>query len=144
MSTLEEQIDISVPARQAWEYLHRADVYPQFVNGISNAHVTGRNLTHLDADAGGRTWQFDAEITDRRPQEQMAWRTADDAVHLAGTFSLLPLDERHTRVQVRVEYEPETVRKTFGGPKGIAQSSAIERLVREDLQQFKTLVEQPR
>lgn len=139
--TLEEQIDVSVSAHVVWEFLHRVEAYPQFVAGLSRARPEGGYRTHLDIDFGGRHSEFDAEITDRGQDRLMMWHTVDGP-QLEGGFSLLPIDSGHTRLQVRVKYDPDTVKETFGGPKGFAQASAIERVVREDLQHFKELVEQ--
>lgn len=140
MSTLEEQIDIAAPVLAAWEQLHRVHEYPQFVDGVRSAHPHGRNLAHLGVEVGGAEHSVDTEITDRGRGRVMAWRTLDP-VRLRGAFALLPLDARHTRVQIRVEYDPEAVHRAFGGPRGFAQAGAIERTVREDLQHFRELVE---
>jgi uncharacterized membrane protein len=141
MSTLEEQIDVNASADTAWEHLHRVEAYPEFIGGVRQAQAgEGGHRAHLDLDPGGRLRVCDAEITDRGRGRMMAFKTTDSS-HLSGTFSLLPIDERHTRVQLRLEYDPDEVRSTFGGPRGFAQSSAIERLVHDDLQHFKGLVE---
>ncbi|MER6298977.1 SRPBCC family protein [Kitasatospora sp. NPDC001539] len=140
MSTLEEQIDIDAPALAAWEQLHRVHEYPQFVEGVRSAHPHGRNLAHLGVRVGGTERSIDTEITDRGRGRVMAWRTLDSA-HLRGAFALLPLDARHTRLQIRVEYDPDAVHREFGGPRGFAQAGAIERAVREDLEHFRQLVE---
>ncbi|MFJ9446892.1 SRPBCC family protein [Kitasatospora sp. NPDC101235] len=140
MSTLEEQIDIAVPVLAAWEQLHRVHEYPQFVEGVRSAHPHGRNLAHLGVEIDGAERSVDAEITDRGRGRVMAWRTLD-VLRLHGAFALMPLDARHTRVQIRVEYDPEAVHREFGGPRGFALAGAIERAVREDLDHFRELVE---
>ncbi|MER7582150.1 SRPBCC family protein [Kitasatospora sp. NPDC097691] len=140
MSTLEEQIDIAAPVLAAWEQLHRVHDYPRFVDGVRSAHPHGRNLAHLGVEIGGAERSVDTEITDRGKGRVMAWRTLEP-VRLSGAFALLPLDAGHTRVQIRVEYDPEAVHRAFGGPRGFAQAGAIERTVREDLQHFRELVE---
>lgn len=140
MTTLEEQIDITAPVLAAWEQLHRVHEYPQFVDGVRSAHPHGRNLAHLGVRIGTAERSVDTEITDRGRGRVMAWRTLD-SVHLSGAFALLPLDARHTRLQIRVEYDPEAVHREFGGPRGFAQAGAIERTVREDLEHFRDLLE---
>jgi uncharacterized membrane protein len=140
MRTLEEQIEISAPASEAWEHLHRIDEYPQFINGVMDASALGRTRAHLNVDVAGSQQEFDAEITDRGQDRVMSWQTVEGP-KLSGTFALRALDEDHTQVQIRLEYDPDTVKETLGGPKGFAQVSAIERTVRADLEQFKRLVE---
>ncbi|GAA2835176.1 SRPBCC family protein [Kitasatospora sp. CM 4170] len=140
MSTLEEQIDVDAPVLAAWEQLHRVHDYPSFVDGVRSAHPHGRNLAHLGVEVDGVRWEVEAEITDRGRGRVMAWRTLDGP-QLQGAFALLPLDRGHTRVQIRVEYDPETVHEAFGGPRGFALAGAVERTVRADLAHFRELVE---
>jgi uncharacterized membrane protein len=143
MSTLEEQIDVGVPIDTAWDCLHRVESYPRFLDGVREARKERGHSAHLNVDVGGRTQEFDAEITDREKDKVMEWQTTSGP-DLAGTFSLLPIDREHTRVQARLEYDPGTVKEAFGGPKGFAQATTIERLVRNDLEHFKELVEAER
>ncbi|WP_159669683.1 SRPBCC family protein [Streptomyces mexicanus] len=143
MSTLEEHVDVSVPLDRAWEGLHRIEDYPRFVAGVRDARAEQAGRTHLDIEAGGRSREIEAEVSDRREQHVVEWRTTG-APDLAGSFSLQPIDDGHTRVQARVEYDPRALRDAFGGPRGFAQATAIERLVRSDLEHFKDCVEQGR
>ncbi|MGW3729475.1 SRPBCC family protein [Streptomyces sp. F001] len=143
MSTLEEHVDVGVPVDKAWESLHRVENYPRFVEGVRAARTDAGGRAHLDVEAGGRAREFDAEVSDHGDERVMEWHTAG-APELAGSFSLQPIDQNHTRVQARLEYDPGTIRETFGGPKGFAQANAIERLVRSDLEHFKEYVEQER
>ncbi|KUL55461.1 cyclase [Streptomyces sp. NRRL F-4489] len=140
MSTLEEHIDLSVPVGTAWDCLHRAETYPRFLNGVREAHSEGQRRARLDVDAAGQEQGFEIEIVDREQENVMTWQTMSGP-DLAGTFSLLPIDREHTRLQARFEYDPAAIRETFGGPQGFAQAVAIERGVRTDLERFKELVE---
>ncbi|MBV6698070.1 SRPBCC family protein [Kitasatospora aureofaciens] len=140
MNTLEEQIDITAPVLAAWEQLHRVHDYPQFVDGVRSASPHGQNLAHLGVEIGGAARDVETEITDRGRGRVMAWRTLD-GLQLHGAFALLPLDPGHTRLQIRVEYDPEEVHEAFGGPRGFALAGAIERTVRGDLEHFRDLVE---
>ncbi|TPQ15493.1 SRPBCC family protein [Streptomyces sporangiiformans] len=144
MSTLEEHVDIDVPIDTAWDSLHRVETYPQFLEGVRQARSEGDgSRAHLNVYAGGRAQEFDAEIVDYGDERLMEWQTTGGP-ELSGTFSLLPIDREHTRVQARIEYDPGAVKDAFGGPKGFAQANAIERLVRSDLEHFKELAEQAR
>jgi uncharacterized membrane protein len=140
MSTLEEHIDLNVPLETVWDCLHRAESYPRFLTGVREARPEGERRAHLDVDTGGRAREFEIEIADRETENVMTWQTTSGP-DLAGTFSLLPIDREHTQLQARFEYDPGTIKETFGGPAGFAQAAAIERGVRGDLQQFKELVE---
>lgn len=143
MSTLEEHVDVGVPIDRAWDALHRIENYPRFLAGVRGARTETGGRARLDVEAGERAREVEAEVSDRAGERVLEWRTTGDP-RLAGSFSLLAVDQGNTRVQARVEYDPATVRETFGGPKGFAQANAIERLVRGDLEQFKEYVEQGR
>ncbi|MEU6097910.1 SRPBCC family protein [Streptomyces sp. NPDC047079] len=140
MSTLEEHVDIAVSIDAAWDSLHHAEDYPRFLDGVRDARTETDGRAHLDVEAGGRSRSFQTEVSDHGDRRVMEWRTTGDP-RLAGSFSLQPIDQEHTRVQIRLEYDPGTVRETFGGPKGFAQANAIERVVRNDLEHFKEYLE---
>ncbi|MCX5095285.1 SRPBCC family protein [Streptomyces sp. NBC_00365] len=141
MSTLEEHVDVGVPIDKAWDDLHRVENYPRFVEGVREVRTEAGGRARLDVEAGGRARVFEAEISDRRGERVMEWHTTSDP-ELMGSFSLQPINQNRTRVRARLEYDPDTVRETFGGLRGFAQANAIERLVRSDLEHFKECVEQ--
>ncbi|MEW2496066.1 SRPBCC family protein [Streptomyces nodosus] len=143
MSTLEEHVDVGVPIDTAWNSLHRVEGYPRFVEGVREARSETEGRARLDVEAGGRSREFETELSDRGGERVMEWRTTGGPP-LTGSFSLQELDRDRTRVQIRLEYDPGSVRETFGGPKGFAQANAIERIVRSDLEQFKEYVEHER
>lgn len=143
MSTLEEHVDVGVPLDKAWDSLHRTENYPRFLEGVRDARAEAEGRARLDVEAGGRAREVEAEVSDRVRERVMKWQTRG-APDLAGSFSLQPIDQNHTRVQARLEYDPGTVREAFGGPRGFAQANAIERLVRSDLEHFKEYVEHGR
>jgi uncharacterized membrane protein len=139
MSTLELHVDVDVPVDRAWETLHRVENYPRFVDGLRGARTEAGGRAHLEVEAVGGAREVEAEVTDRG-ERVMEWLTTS-APELTGSFSVQPIDRNHTRIQARLEYDPGTLRDTFGGPKGFAQTNAIERLVRSDLEHFKEYVE---
>jgi uncharacterized membrane protein len=140
MTTLEEQIDVAAPAAVVWERLHRVADYPRFVEGLNGARPHGRHHASLDVGVpdGGRS--VEADIDDRGRGRLMRLQTVGGAP-LRATLAVLARDPGHTTVQVRLEYDPADVSRSFGGPKGLAQAGAIERTVRADLRNFKALVE---
>jgi uncharacterized membrane protein len=139
MSTLELHVDVGVPVDTAWETLHQVETYPRFVEGVRGARTETGGRAHLEVEAGGRAREVEAEVTDRG-ERVMEWLTTGTP-ELTGSFSVQPIDRDHTRIQARLEYDPDTVRDVFGGPKGFAQTNAIERLVRSDLEHFKEYLE---
>ena len=143
MSRLEEQIIIDVPAREVWDQLHRVEDYPLFVDGVQRAFPRGGDGAHLDVTIQGAHKGMETVFADRGGDQEIDWQT-EGAPQLNGTLSVRSLDAGHSQVQVRVEYEPEVIHNTFGGPKGMAQVHRIENTVRTDLGKLKALVEGPR
>ncbi|MER5541322.1 SRPBCC family protein [Streptomyces sp. NPDC001118] len=139
MSTLELHVDVGVPVDKAWETLHLVENYPRFVQGVRDARKEAGGRAHLDVETGGPAREVEAEVSDRG-ERVMEWLTTS-APELTGSFSVQPIDQNHTRIQARLEYDPGSVRDAFGGPKGFAQTNAIERLVRSDLEHLKEYVE---
>ncbi|MGW3044920.1 SRPBCC family protein [Kitasatospora sp. NPDC001159] len=143
MSRLEEQITIDAPAQEVWGRLHDVEAYPTFIDGIQRAYAPSSNRARLDVRAGEVQREFDAVLTDRGNEQVLAWET-QGSPELKGTLSVRSLDRDHSQLQVQVEYEPEAIHDTFGGPRGMAQVHRIENTVRGDLEQFKNLVESER
>ncbi|MFJ5155902.1 SRPBCC family protein [Streptomyces sp. NPDC088353] len=143
MSTLEEHIDIGVPIDSAWDSLHRVENYPRFMDGVRDARAEAGGRAQLDIEAGGQARQMEAEVSDRAGDRVMVWHTTG-APELKCSLSLHPIDQGNTRIQARLEYDPDTVREAFGGPRGFAQANAIERLVRSDLEHFREYAEHSR
>ncbi|MFJ8027979.1 SRPBCC family protein [Streptomyces sp. NPDC096311] len=139
MSRLQEHVEIGVPARKVWDQLHRVEEYPSFMGGVRRAYAHGAHRAHLDIWAGGGERALETTFSDRG--NDLAWQT-ESGPKMQGTLTVRSLDEDHSRVEVRMEYDPESVHGTFGGPKGMAQVHAVERTVRGDLEQFRALLEE--
>jgi uncharacterized membrane protein len=143
MSTLEKHVDVGVPIDKAWDSLHHVENYSRFVDGVGDARADAKGRAHLSIEAGDHTRELDADYHDHAENRVLEWHTRGTP-ELTGSFSLLPIDKNHTRVQARLEYDPDAVRDTFGGPRGFAQANAVERVVGNDLEHFKKYVEQGR
>lgn len=143
MRTLDEQIEINASAEETWQRLHQVEEYPRFIGGVLRATTGSGNRARLEVRAGGSERTFDAELTDRGQERTLNWRTTAEPA-LKGSCALYPVDAEHTKLEVQIEYDPDTVRDAFGGPRGFAQSNLIAQAVRADLEQFKHVVEEQR
>jgi uncharacterized membrane protein len=93
--------------------------------------------THLRwvAEIGGRHEEWEAEITEQKPDERVAWRSIDGKTN-AGVVTFHRLDDSRTKVMVQIDWEPEGMVEELG-----AKVGADERRVQGDLERFKDLVE---
>ncbi|MGX4692509.1 SRPBCC family protein [Streptomyces sp. JNUCC 63] len=140
MSRLQEHIDISAPAQKVWDQLHRIEEYSSFMDGVQRASARGGDRARLDVRTGRGEQAFEAVLSDRSDEQTITWQT-EGSPELQGTLSVRSLDRDHSQVQIRMEYDPQGIQDTFGGPKGMAQVHAVERTVRDDLEHFRELVE---
>ncbi|MFE4516268.1 SRPBCC family protein [Kitasatospora sp. NPDC056783] len=143
MSRLEEQITIDAPAQEVWGRLHDIEGYATFMDSVQRAYAPSSDRAHLDVRAGAVQRGFDAVLTDHGAEQVLAWET-QGTPELKGSLSVRSLDHGHSELQVHVEYEPQAIHDTFGGPKGMAQVHRIENTVRGGLEQFKSVVESGR
>jgi uncharacterized membrane protein len=115
---------------------------PRFMERVEAVQTTGERRTHWRAQGpGGVTVEWDAEVTEDRPNELIAWRSLDDApFRHSGVVRFEPAPAgRGTVVTVEMEYAPPggaltaTVAKLIG--------AAPEQQLQEDLRRFKQFLE---
>jgi uncharacterized membrane protein len=135
-------VTVRVPRRQAYDLWRDFANLPRFMTHVEEVRVLDERRSHWVAKAPlGRTVEWDAEITEDRPGESIAWRSTDGS-QIANSgrvrFTDAPGD-RGTEVHVELEYAPPL------GPVGatLAQLLGEEpaRQAADDLRRFKQVVE---
>jgi uncharacterized membrane protein len=124
---------------EAWRHVER---FPSFMAHLESVQVTGPGRSHWRAKApAGRGVEWDAEITEERPCELLAWRSLPgSAISTEGEvrFAAAPGD-RGTEVVARVRYHVP------GGRYGVAAARLFgespPHQVRDDLRRFKQVLE---
>jgi uncharacterized membrane protein len=115
---------------------------PSFMNHLQSVRVTGDRRSHWVAEApGGKTVEWDAELTEDRPSELIAWRSLPDAdVDNAGQVRFRPAPRgQGTELVVELSYDApagkvgRTIAKLFG--------KEPEQEVYGDLRRFKQVME---
>jgi uncharacterized membrane protein len=135
MSRIEQSIEVEVPVSTAYNQWTQFEEFPRFMEGVES--VTQLDDTHLRwvAEVGGSRHEWDAEISEQRPDERVAWHATDGKSN-AGVVTFHRLDDNRTKVMVQMDYEPEGIKESLGSALG-----ADERRVKGDLKRFKELVE---
>jgi uncharacterized membrane protein len=115
---------------------------PRFMKHLESVRVTGPRRSHWVAKGpGGSTAEWDAEVTDDRPNESIGWRSVEGSeVDTVGSVRFEPaIGDRGTIVRVNLEYNPP------GGVIGAAVAWLFgeepRQQVEADLRRFKQLVE---
>lgn len=115
---------------------------PRFMETVESVQVTTERRTHWRAKGpGGTPVEWDAEVTDERPNELIAWRSLEQApFRHAGIVRFEPAPGgRGTVVTVEMEYSPPGGALTAAAAKLIGY--APEQQLQEDLRRFKQLME---
>jgi uncharacterized membrane protein len=139
---LTKTMTINRPAEELYRFWRDFENLPKFMRHLEAVQVTGERRSHWKAKAPlGMTVEWDAEVTEDIPNQQISWRSLPGAdVDNAGTvrFQRAPHDWG-TEVRVEMSYRPpggvigDKIAHLFGeGPR---------QQVRDDLRRFKQLME---
>lgn len=137
-----KRITINRPAEDLYRFWRDVTNFPTFMEHVRAVHLTGDRRSHWIATGpAGTTIEWDAEVTEERPHERIAWRTLGGAeLPHSGSVRFEPAPGgRGTEVTVDIEYAPPggaitaKIAKVFG--------QAPEQRLQEDLRRFKQLME---
>ena len=124
-----------MPLKTAYNQWTQFEDFPQFMEGIEEVRQLDDTHLHWVADVGGQRHEWQAEITEQKPDERVAWKSVDGKDN-AGVVTFHRLDDQKTRVMVQIDFEPEGLTETVADKVGVP-----ERRINADLERFKELVE---
>ena len=136
MSTIEQSIEVAVPVRTAYNQWTQFEEFPRFMEGVEEVRQVDDTRLHWSTKVGGREQEFDAEITEQRPDERIAW-TATQGAEQAGVVTFHRVDDQRTKIMLQLDAEPEGVVEKVGDAVGV-----LKRRVKGDLERFKELIEE--
>jgi uncharacterized membrane protein len=134
-STIEESIDVHVPVRTAYDQWTQFEEFPHFMEGVEQVMQLDDTHLHWKASIGGKTKEWDAVITEQFPDQRIAWTNTTGARN-AGVVTFHRLADRHTRIMLQLDYEPEGLIENVGDMLGMVSAR-----VRGDLKRFKEFIE---
>jgi uncharacterized membrane protein len=135
MSTIEESIEVNAPLRTVYNQWTQFEDFPRFMEGVEDIRQIDETHLHWVVAFGGSRHEWDAEITEQKPDERVAWRNPDGKEN-AGVVTFHRIDDDTTRVMVQMDFVPEGIKEKIGDALG-----AADRRVHGDLERFKELVE---
>jgi uncharacterized membrane protein len=142
MTHVQHSLVINAAPAELYQFWHNFENLPRFMKHLESVRVTGDRRSHWVAKApAGTTVEWDAEITEDRPNELIAWRSLAGAdVYNAGSVSFeRAAGNRGTIVWVELDYDPPggfvgaTLAKLFG--------EEPQQQVEGDLRRFKQVIE---
>lgn len=134
MSTVEKSVVVDVPVRTAYDQWTQFESFPKFMEGVESVEQIDDKTVHWKARIAGVTREWDAEIVDQVPDQQITWRAVEGTEN-RGTVQFAPADGG-TRVSVRLDYQPDGFVEKAG-----ELLSFVERRVGDDLDRFKEFIE---
>src|SRR5690606_23179514 len=102
MATTEQSIDVNVPVRTAYNQWTQFEQFPQFMSDVESVRQLDDTHLHWKVKIAGVEREFDAEITEQRPDERIAWRSTSGVGH-AGVVTFHKLDDAKTRVMFQLD-----------------------------------------
>lgn len=135
MPTVEETIEVDVPLTTAYDQWTQFESFPEFMKGVESVQQVDDTLTHWKTKVGGVEREFDAEIVEQTPDHKVAWTSIDGKTH-AGAVTFEPVNATCTRVNVRIDWEAESLTEKVGAVVG-----ADDAQVKADLKRFKEFIE---
>ncbi len=135
MAVYEKSVDVTVPVRVAYDQWTQFETFPEFMAGVDRITQETPTTTHWVTSIGGVRREFDARITEQRPDERVAWR-AENGPAQAGVVTFDRLSDDTTRIRLRMELEPEGVVEKAGAVTGV-----IGHQLQGDLDRFKRFIE---
>lgn len=135
MAYVEEATDVDQDITTVYDQWTQFESFPRFMEGVKKVTQLDDAHIHWVAEVGGRTKEWDAEITQQIPDDRISWSSTGGATN-GGTVTFAPLGPDQTRVTLRMEYQPEDWLERAGEALGIVQ-----RQVRQDLRNFKEFIE---
>ncbi|MFD9685022.1 SRPBCC family protein [Kitasatospora sp. NPDC059088] len=137
MSMVKESVEVGVPLRTAYNQWTQFEEFPRFMEGVDSVTQLDDRHNHWRTSIGGVSREFDTEIVDQLADERIAWRTMDGEVQQKGVVTFERLDDRHTRVNMAIDFQPEGMAERAGDLFGV-----VDRRVKGDLHRFKEFIEQ--
>jgi uncharacterized membrane protein len=127
--------DVAAPIDVVWERWTEFENFPKFMHRVTSVKKEERNKLSWDEKIWFSSRHWEGEITDRKKNERIAWKTTGGMSH-SGVVTFHKLDTNLTRVMVDMDFRPNgIIEKMASGMR------FVKRAVQSDLARFKAYVE---
>jgi uncharacterized membrane protein len=135
VETLQESVDVEVPVSTAYNQWTQFESFPRFMKGVESVEQIDETSLHFRTSVAGVKREYDAQILEQTPDQCIAWVSTDKPRN-AGRVTFESLGENLCRVNVELEWEPESLLERAG-----AAAHVDEQQVSSDLERFKEFIE---
>lgn len=139
---IQKTINVNAPVEDVFRFWNNFENFPRFMSHVDEVRNMGDGRSHwVVKGPAGSTVSWDAHVTRRVENEEIAWSTDQSAtVQNAGIVHFSPNQKGGTQVDVRMTYNPP------GGAAGHTVAELLgydpKSLMDEDLLRFKSLLEE--
>jgi uncharacterized membrane protein len=143
MPKAEKTIVVHAPVSEVYQFWTQFDRFPEFMSNLKEVRKTGDRTSHWVAKGPLNTSvEWDAETTMLETNKRIAWNSRDNGdITTSGQVTFTELANDQTEIHVVLKYDPpagvvgDIVAKIFSDP---------QRELDEDLERFKTMINQQR
>src|SRR5829696_1687029 len=132
---IQQAVDVAAPLSVVYNQFTQFEEWTKFMHRAESASQEDEGHVNFKTKMWAVNRQWEAEITDQRPDERIAWKTTSGP-NLAGVATFHELAPRLTRVEVNVDFAPQGFFEKIGRGWRFAK-----RAIRGDLHRFKAYVE---
>jgi uncharacterized membrane protein len=139
---VEKTVTINKPAAELYRFWHNFSNLPSFTKHLQDVKVYDERRSHWTTRGPlNGTIEWDAEITEDRPNELIAWRSVENSdVNNSGYIQFRPAPaDRGTEVRVSMVYESPT--GAIGAALAKLFGKEPKQQLGDDLKRFKMLME---
>lgn len=137
MLQVDDQFEVAAPRSEVFRAWTEFERFSEFMTGVDSVYAETKERLRWRVSIAGVERTFYAVVTERRPNERIAWMSVDQTT-MEWWVDLDEIDDEHTRVTLRVRWSPRG-----DGPSGADLHELDERTIRCDLQRFRARTEQP-
>ena len=138
MEHIEKSIDVNAPLSAVYNQWTQFEDFPEFMEGVTEVRQLDDKRLHWKAKIAGKEKEWDAEIFEQTPDACIAWRSISGVMN-TGKVSFQSLGPDKTRVNLKINYDPQGVVENIAGAIGVVSSR-----VQGDLNRFKDFIESRR
>jgi uncharacterized membrane protein len=135
METIEKTIEVDQPVQTVYNLWTQFENFPRFMSGIKEVRQLDTKHLHWKAEIGGKTKEWDAEISEQVADQRIAWSSTRGAEN-SGTMHFIALNPTKTRIILYLSYDPQGLVERMGNNLGVVSAR-----VSGDLTRFKKFTE---
>src|SRR5215208_4918673 len=132
---IQQAVDVAVPVETARKLWNKYEDYPKFMHRVESAEKLDPKHVHFTGKLWGIRREWDAEITEKRTHEAIAW-VSEDGLENAGVVTFHKMGPRLTHIELNLDIAPHGPVEKIG--RGMRFTKGA---VRADLNRFKAYAE---